>query len=68
MKPGFFQITLKVVLVKERDFLVLRDAQTQQGDLPGGRLAQAEFYEPWADSLYRELREELGSSVQYTLY
>lgn len=68
MEPGFFQITLKVFLVKDNQFLILRDAIAQTGDLPGGRLSQTEFYQSWNDAIRRELREELGPAVQYTLH
>lgn len=68
VEPGFFQITLKVMLIKGNQFLILRDAIAQTGDLPGGRLAQTEFYQSWVDALRRELHEELGPDVQYTLH
>lgn len=67
MEPGFFQITLKVFLRRGGTFLVLHDRVGQVGDLPGGRLSHAEFYEDWAACIRRELREELGPDVTYTL-
>lgn len=69
MTPGFFQITLKVFLHRnkaEPEFLVLRDKDSQVGDLPGGRLSEMEIYEPFKDSIAREMREELGD-VSYKL-
>lgn len=68
MEPGAFQISLKVFLVHDDAFLVLRERSTGRGDLPGGRLAHAEFYEPWSRCITRELREELGSEVGFTLH
>jgi len=67
MEPGSFQITLKVFLEKDGEFLVLRDRDSGTGDLPGGRLGRDEFYEPWHRALEREFREELGEDVRYRL-
>lgn len=69
MTPGFFQITLKVFLIRRADepeFLVLKDSESQLGDLPGGRLAEQEIEEPFRDSIAREMREELGR-IEYEL-
>lgn len=70
MKPGFFQITLKVFLQRNgpggREFLILKDKDSQMGDLPGGRLAEEEIYQPFYDAIAREMREELGD-VRYSL-
>lgn len=69
MTPGFFQITLKVFLLRpgaNPEFLVLRDRESQMGDLPGGRLSESEIYEPFKDAIAREMREELGE-VAYRL-
>ncbi len=67
MEPGFFQITLKVFLHRGNEFLVLRDRAAQVGDLPGGRISHAEFFQPWGDCVRRELAEELGSDFRYDL-
>lgn len=67
MTPGFFQITLKVLLHRGKEFLVLRDRQSGEGDLPGGRLSPGEIYHPWQESIARELREELGEDLRYKL-
>lgn len=70
MTPGFFQITLKVFLLRKassgQEFLVLKDKDSQMGDLPGGRLAEPEIYESFSDAIAREMREELGA-VEYRL-
>jgi 8-oxo-dGTP diphosphatase len=64
MTPGFFQITLKVFLLRNgptgREFLVLKDKDSQMGDLPGGRLSESEIDEPFSRAIAREMREELG--------
>lgn len=67
MIPGFFQITLKVFLVSGDKFLILKDAEKQVGDLPGGRFGPGEIYLPWKDSISREMAEELGKNVRYDL-
>lgn len=66
MKPGFFQITLKVFLRKGGAFLVLKDAESGFGDLPGGRLGQGEIYDPFPMCIDREIKEELGD-IKYLL-
>lgn len=60
MKPALFQITLKAFVVRDQRLLVLRDRIQQSGDLPGGRLAAGEIYQPWSKALQREIEEELG--------
>lgn len=65
MNPAFFQITLKLFLIKEGQFLVLRDRKSGFGDLPGGRLGEKEIYEPLTTALAREVGEELGDEIQY---
>jgi 8-oxo-dGTP diphosphatase len=60
---GFFQITQKAFIRKGDLLLVMRDKKSGEGDLPGGRMNQNEFFENWIDSLKRELEEELGTSM-----
>jgi 8-oxo-dGTP pyrophosphatase MutT (NUDIX family) len=45
----------------------LRDRASGLGDLPGGRLGKGEIYNSWEVSLRREVQEELGSEIQYTI-
>lgn len=66
MTPGFFQITLKLFLLRGNEMLILRDRDSQLGDLPGGRISAEEIYQPFASSLAREIHEELGN-VEYSL-
>lgn len=47
----------------EDRFLVLKDAVAQVGDLPGGRFGAGEIYQPWCESVVREVTEELGETV-----
>ncbi|MBU43060.1 MAG: hypothetical protein CMN76_07585 [Spirochaetaceae bacterium] len=47
-------------------YLVLTDSSSGEGDLPGGRINQDEFYSDFHDCLAREVTEELGA-VEYLL-
>lgn len=67
MQPGSFQISLKVFLRRDDRFLVLRDAASGLGDLPGGRIGHAEFYGDWSAAIEREMLEELGPALRYVL-
>ncbi|MBI3395484.1 MAG: NUDIX domain-containing protein [Spirochaetia bacterium] len=68
MTPGFFQITLKVFLHDGSRIIVLRDKESQEGDLPGGRISKEEIYKPWTESIEREIKEELGPDVKVALH
>ena len=59
--PGQFQITLKLFLLREDQLLILEDRHDRVGDLPGGRINQNEFFDPFHRTLAREVREELGT-------
>ncbi|MBX7057168.1 MAG: NUDIX hydrolase [Leptospirales bacterium] len=58
---------MKVFLRRGDCLLVLRDRKQQRGDLPGGRLGAGEIYRPWPEALQRELNEELGDGIGYSL-
>lgn len=60
MRPGRFEITQKVLVLRGDRLLVLHDRQSAVGDLPGGRMGPDELLRPWADAVRRELAEELG--------
>jgi 8-oxo-dGTP diphosphatase len=64
---GSFQITQKAFIRKGNLLLVMRDKKSGEGDLPGGRMNQNEFFEDWIESLKRELEEELGSSMKLNI-
>lgn len=70
-RPGVFQLTQKAFLVRPGpsgdELLVLRDARSGRGDLPGGRLDEGELHGEWRDALARELVEELGPEARWTL-
>jgi hypothetical protein len=68
MEPGFFQITLKVLLYNSQgQLLILKDQESQAGDLPGGRLSVSELYAPWQQAIAREIKEELGGEAQWSV-
>lgn len=62
-----YQVGLKILLQKEGKVLILRDKRTGYADLPGGRINISEQDTPLHEILDREIREELGESVQYKL-
>ncbi len=64
---GFFQITQKAFIRKGNLLLIMKDKKSGEGDLPGGRMNQKEFFEDWLESLNRELQEELGSNIQLNI-
>lgn len=68
MNHGFFQITQKAFIRKGDYLLVLRDRKSGEGDLPGGRMTQDEFFQDWILSLKREIREELGEDFQIVIH
>lgn len=64
MKHGSFQITQKAFVRKGDLLLVMKDKKSGEGDLPGGRMNEDEFFGDWIESLQRELDEELGNSFK----
>jgi 8-oxo-dGTP pyrophosphatase MutT (NUDIX family) len=62
-----YQVGLKLLLEKEGMVLLLRDRQTGHLDLPGGRINADEYEISITEALDREVREELGNDIQYTL-
>lgn len=64
---GFFQITQKAFIRKGNLLLIMKDKKSGEGDLPGGRMNQKEFFEDWLESLNRELQEELGNNIQINI-
>ena len=65
MRPGRFEVTLKMFLVDGDQLLVLHDRASGEGDLPGGRLGADEISGPWQDAIARELVEELGGAARW---
>lgn len=64
---GTFQITTKLFLMDGNHLLILNDRKSGTGDLPGGRLTQAEIHMPWTEALLREVVEELGPKVRISI-
>ncbi|MEK7099492.1 MAG: NUDIX domain-containing protein [Patescibacteria group bacterium] len=62
---GIFQVGLKILLYKRGKVLLLRDDKGL--DLPGGRIDNVEYQTPIEKIIAREVREELGRRVKYTL-
>ena len=65
---GVFQVGLKLVLRKGDKILFLRDNDEKKSwDWPGGRIDDVEYGATDEKIIAREVREELGSAVKYTL-
>lgn len=62
-----FQVSLKLLLKKNDEYLFMTCAFTGKYDLPGGRLGDAEYDTPLVEGIRREVREELGPDVKYKL-
>lgn len=67
-----FQVSIKVFLqnkVGETLLLAVAKESSMAGfyDLPGGRIDQSEVKLPFTEILRREVAEELGDAVHYTL-
>lgn len=62
-----FQVTLKGFIVKDRKLLIVQPRSSSNMDLwdfPGGRIHRGEHFKSIEKTLYRELREELGSELR----
>lgn len=62
-----YHVGIKILLSWGEDFLFLTTAWENHLDLPGGRIDESEHYVSLEDILDREVREELGDAVKYTL-
>jgi len=62
-----YHVGMKILLWKGDEVLLLRDAKTEHLDLPGGRIDDNEDNIPILNALKREVREELGSNVEYKI-
>lgn len=65
--PAHYQASLKLLLRKEDEFLLLQDTYKSLLDLPGGRINADEFSVPIEEILRREVTEELGSEITYEI-
>ena len=71
-EPEIYNISLKVLLKNDKNkILILKahhnGAMTGFYDLPGGRIGKGEFNTNYEQILARELKSEIGSSVEYAL-
>jgi 8-oxo-dGTP pyrophosphatase MutT (NUDIX family) len=66
MAHANFQVATKALVIKDNTVLTLT---TPKGyvDFPGGRLDDTEYTIPLKEGLQRELKEELGNSIKYTI-
>ncbi len=62
-----YHVALKILLKRGDDYLFLTDAFDGFFDFPGGRIDDVEHLTSLPDIIAREVREELGENVRYTL-
>jgi 8-oxo-dGTP pyrophosphatase MutT (NUDIX family) len=62
-----FQVSLKGCLVRDRRLLMVRDPASRSWELPGGRIDVGEEATPATEILTRELLEELGDTIGFTI-
>lgn len=69
MMPRYenFHVLLKLLLRRGDGILLLRLADKNYWDLPGGRIDKSENRMPLKTVLAREVQEELGAKVRYRL-
>jgi len=62
-----YHVSLKVLLRKEDEFLMLVDTSDDRLELPGGRIDETEHKSPFEKIIAREVKEELGDAIRYRL-
>lgn len=67
MAHAQYSIGLKILLKKRDEFLFLTDYGGTYYDLPGGRMDENEKEVPIHTILTREICEELGTDIRYTI-
>ncbi|MFA5946893.1 MAG: NUDIX hydrolase [Patescibacteria group bacterium] len=63
---GLFHVGQKILLKKDGKYLFLK-MHSGKYDFPGGRIDNDEYTTPLQNALTREIREELGEGIVYTL-
>lgn len=64
---GIYWVAFKILLKKKNKYLFVRTSQRGLLDLPGGRADINEGVVPIKKILEREVREELGHGIKYSL-
>jgi len=64
---AIYWIAFKILLKKEKKFLFLTESKFNLLDLPGGRADNDEGKVPLFKILDREIKEELGNKIKYSL-
>jgi len=62
-----YHVALKILLRKGNKFLFLRESLRKRWDLPGGRIDRNEGKTPFEKIIEREVQEELGPHIRYTI-
>ena len=66
MAHANFQVATKALFIKDGKILTLTTPNNYV-DFPGGRLDDTEYELPFKEGLKRELSEELGNKISYTI-
>jgi 8-oxo-dGTP pyrophosphatase MutT (NUDIX family) len=67
-KPArIFEVSVKAFIINRRRLLLLEESDTNQWELPGGRVDVGEEHLAPVAILERELKEELGSGLRVTI-
>jgi len=59
-----FEVAVKAFVLRGRELLLVREADSGEWELPGGRIEVGEERLPHREVLARELREELGEGAE----
>lgn len=62
-----FEVGLKAFIVQEDRLLMVKERDTGLWEIPGGRIDVGEELIPQLEVLVRELKEELGSSINIVI-
>jgi len=64
---ALWQVAVKALLFDEKGKILTLTTPDGYLDFPGGRVDESEWDTPWATSLQREIKEELGGAVRFDI-
>lgn len=62
-----FYVTLKAIIQKDDQILLMQERVSKLWELPGGRINEGEEVLSEAEIMARELREELGDEIRFDI-